>query len=77
MVKKVVELNKDFVPPYGTGASLYIRPFLFGSGPKVGVQPAEEYTFMIFVTPVGPYFKEGFNPVKIAVVRDSDRAALV
>jgi len=75
MVSKVVELNKDFVPPYGTGASLYIRPFLFGSGPKVGVQPADEYTFMIFVTPVGPYFKEGFNPVKIAVVRDSDRAA--
>lgn len=75
MVSKVVELNKEFVPPYGTGASLYIRPFLFGSGPKVGVQPADEYTFAIFVTPVGPYFKEGFNPVKIAVVRDSDRAA--
>ncbi len=75
MVKKVVELNKDFVPPYGSGATLYIRPFLFGSGPKVGVQPSEEYTFMIFVTPVGPYFKEGFNPVKIAVIRDSDRAA--
>ncbi|PLX08737.1 MAG: branched chain amino acid aminotransferase [Marinilabiliales bacterium] len=75
MVKKVVELNKDFVPQHGTGASLYIRPFLFGSGPKVGVQPSAEYTFVIFVTPVGPYFKEGFNPVKIAVVRDSDRAA--
>jgi branched-chain amino acid aminotransferase len=75
MVKKVVELNKDFVPPYGSGASLYIRPFLYGSGPKVGVQPSEEYTFIIFVTPVGPYFKEGFNPMKIAVVRDSDRAA--
>ncbi len=75
MVTKVVELNKDFVPPHGTGASLYIRPFLFGSGAKVGVQPSDEYTFVIFVTPVGPYFKEGFNPVKIAVVRDSDRAA--
>lgn len=75
MVSKVVELNKDFVPPFGTGASLYIRPFLFGTGPKVGVQPSDEYTFIIFVTPVGPYFKEGFNPVKIAVVRDSDRAA--
>jgi branched-chain amino acid aminotransferase len=75
MVSKVVELNKDFVPPYGSGATLYIRPFLFGSGPKVGVQPADEYTFMIFVTPVGPYFKEGFKPIKIAVVRDSDRAA--
>ncbi|HPX75033.1 MAG TPA: branched-chain amino acid aminotransferase [Bacteroidales bacterium] len=75
MLKKVVEVNKDFVPPYGTGASLYIRPVLFGTGPRVGVQPADEYTFIIFVTPVGPYFKEGFKPVKIAVVRDSDRAA--
>jgi branched-chain amino acid aminotransferase len=75
MVKMVVELNKDFVPPYGSGATLYIRPYLFGTGPKVGVSPADEYTFAIFVTPVGPYFKEGFNPVKIAVVRDSDRAA--
>ncbi len=75
MITKAVELNLDFVPPYGTGAALYIRPFLFGSGPRVGVQPADEYTFIVFVSPVGPYFKEGFNPVKIAVVRDSDRAA--
>lgn len=75
MLVKVVELNKDFVPPYGTGASLYIRPFIFGTGPRVGVNPSDEYTFIIFVTPVGPYFKEGFNPVRIAVVRDSDRAA--
>ena len=75
MVKKVVELNADFIPPYGTGASLYIRPLLYGSGAKVGVHPADEYTFLIFVTPVGPYFKEGFNPVKIAIIRDSDRAA--
>jgi len=67
--------NKEFVPPYGTGATLYIRPFLFGSGPKVGVSPSDEYTFIIFVTPVGPYFKGGFNPIKIAIVRDSDRAA--
>ncbi|HNY43484.1 MAG TPA: branched-chain amino acid aminotransferase [Bacteroidales bacterium] len=75
MLKKVIALNKDFVPPYGTGASLYIRPVLFGTGARVGVQPADEYTFIIFVTPVGPYFKAGFKPVDIAVVRDSDRAA--
>lgn len=74
-ITKVVKLNEEFVPPYGTGASLYIRPLLFGSGPEVGVKPANEYTFMVFVTPVGPYFKEGFNPVKIAIVRDTDRAA--
>ena len=74
-VIKAVKLNEKFVPPYGTGASLYIRPLLFGSGAEVGVRPAKEYTFIIFVTPVGPYFKEGFNPVRIAIVRDSDRAA--
>jgi len=72
---KAVKLNERFIPPYGTGASLYIRPFLFGSGPQVGVKPADEYLFCVFVTPVGPYFKEGFNPVKIAIVRDTDRAA--
>lgn len=74
-ILKVVKLNEKFVPPYGTGASLYIRPLLFGSGAEVGVRPAKEYMFVVFVTPVGPYFKEGFNPVKIAIVRDSDRAA--
>lgn len=74
-VVKAVKLNEEFVPPYGTGASLYIRPLLFGSGAEVGVRPAKEYMFVVFVTPVGPYFKEGFNPVKIAIVRDSDRAA--
>lgn len=74
-VFKAIKLNEKFVPPYGTGAALYIRPLLFGSGAEVGVKPAQEYTFLVFVTPVGPYFKEGFNPVKIAVVRDSDRAA--
>ncbi len=74
-VLKVVKLNEKFVPPYGTGASLYIRPLLFGSGAEVGVRPAKEYTLIIFVTPVGPYFKEGFNPVRIAIVKDSDRAA--
>jgi branched-chain amino acid aminotransferase len=72
---KAVKLNKKYIPPYGTGASLYIRPLLIGTNAEVGVKPAKEYLFMVFVTPVGPYFKEGFNPVKIAIVRDSDRAA--
>ena len=74
-IVKAVKLNERFIPPYGTGASLYIRPMLVGSGAEVGVRPAKEYLFAVFVTPVGPYFKEGFNPVKIAIVRDSDRAA--
>ncbi|GAB4447432.1 MAG: branched-chain amino acid aminotransferase [Bacteroidales bacterium] len=74
-ITKVVKLNERFVPPYGTGASLYIRPLLIGSGAEVGVKPASEYMFIVFVSPVGPYFKEGFNPVKIAIIRDSDRAA--
>lgn len=72
---KAVQLNKRFIPPYGTGATLYLRPLLIGSGPQVGVKPADEYLFMVFVTPVGPYFKEGFKPVPIEVVRDYDRAA--
>jgi branched-chain amino acid aminotransferase len=72
---KAVLMNKRFIPPYGTGATLYIRPLLIGSGAEVGVKPSSEYLFAVFVSPVGPYFKEGFNPVKIAVVRDSDRAA--
>jgi len=75
MIKKAILLNEEFVPPYGTGASLYVRPLLFGSGPQVGVKPAEEYMLMVFVTPVGPYFKEGFKPVNIQLVRDYDRAA--
>ena len=75
MVSKAVMLNSEFVPPYGSGASLYIRPLLIGTGAEVGVRPAQEYMFLIFVTPVGPYFKEGFNPVKIAIIKDSDRAA--
>jgi len=74
-VEKVVMLNKKFVPPYGTGATLYIRPLLIGTGPEVGVRPAKEYTFLIFVMPVGPYFKSGFKPVDMMVCRDADRAA--
>ncbi len=75
MMTKVIQLNKRFVPPYGTGASLYIRPLLIGSGAEVGVKPADEYLFMIFVTPVGPYFKEGFTPVDILITPGIDRAA--
>ncbi|MBI9067668.1 MAG: branched-chain amino acid aminotransferase [Salinivirgaceae bacterium] len=73
--KKVIELNKEFVPPFGTGASFYLRPLLIGSGAQVGVKPADEYLFVVFGTPVGPYFKEGFKPVNIQLVRDADRAA--
>jgi branched-chain amino acid aminotransferase len=75
MVVKAVKLNEKFVPPHGHGASLYIRPLLIGTGVQVGVSPAKEYMFMVFVGPVGPYFKEGFNPVRIQIVRDFDRAA--
>jgi len=74
-VIKAVKLNLKYVPPYGEGASLYIRPLLIGTGPQVGVKPAQEYLFMVFVGPVGPYFKEGFSPVKMQIVRDFDRAA--
>jgi branched-chain amino acid aminotransferase len=72
---KAVELNRKFVPPYGSGATLYIRPLLYGSGAEVGVKPASEYTFIVFVTPVGPYFKEGVKPVNMLICRDIDRAA--
>jgi len=74
-IQKVIKLNAEYIPPYGTGASLYLRPLLFGSGAQVGVKPATEYMFMVFVTPVGPYFKEGFKPVSIELIRDFDRAA--
>jgi branched-chain amino acid aminotransferase len=72
---KVIQLNKKFIPPYGSGATLYIRPLLFGSGAEVGVKPASEYTFLVFVTPVGPYFKGGIKPVNMLICRDVDRAA--
>ncbi len=74
-VEKAIKLNERFIPPYGSGASLYIRPLLIGTGARVGVKPADEYLFMIFVTPVGPYFKEGFKPVKMMIERKFDRAA--
>ena len=75
MAKKVVLLNKEFIPPYESGASLYLRPLLIGSGPQVGVKPATEYLFVIFVSPVGPYFKGGFQGNPYVVTRQYDRAA--
>ena len=74
-VLKVVKLNERFVPPYESGASLYIRPFLFGTGPQVGVKPAAEYMFIVFVTPVGPYFKGGFQTTPFVIMREFDRSA--
>jgi branched-chain amino acid aminotransferase len=74
-VKKTVALNAEFVPPYGTGATLYIRPLLLGLGPEVGVKPAKTFLFLVFVTPVGPYFRDGFVPVDIMICRKYDRAA--
>jgi branched-chain amino acid aminotransferase len=73
-VKMVVEANKDYVPPYGSGATLYIRPYMMGTNAVIGVKPADEYEFRIFVTPVGPYFKGGAKPITIKV-SDYDRAA--
>lgn len=74
-VVKAVKLNEKFVPPYGSGASLYIRPLLIGTSPQVGVKPSSEYLFSVFVTPVGPYFKEGFKPTPLVILRSYDRAA--
>lgn len=75
MCRKVVELNADFIPPYGTGASLYLRPLLIGTGAQVGVKEATEYMLLIFCTPVGPYFKDGFKPITVTLERTFDRAA--
>ncbi len=75
MVTLAIKKNARFVPPYESGASLYIRPLLIGTSALVGVKPASEYTFLIFVTPVGPYFKEGFKPTPMVIMRDYDRAA--
>lgn len=75
MVKKVVRLNERFIPPYESGATLYIRPLLIGTGAQVGVHPADEYLFIIFVTPVGPYFKGGFATNPYVIIREYDRSA--
>ena len=73
-VEQVVAANADFVPPYGSGATMYLRPFMFGSNPVIGVKPATEYQFRIFATPVGPYFKGGAKPITLRIC-DFDRAA--
>lgn len=73
-VVKTVEANAAYVPPYGSGATLYIRPYMFGSNPVIGVKPADEFQFRVFTTPVGPYFKGGAKPITIKV-SDFDRAA--
>ena len=73
--KRVVAANADYIPPYGTGGSLYIRPLLIGTGAQIGVAPAKEYTFLVLVTPVGAYYKGGLQPVKAIVLDDYDRAA--
>ncbi|EJX02576.1 branched-chain-amino-acid transaminase [gut metagenome] len=75
MVERVVRLNSRFIPPYESGAALYIRPLLIGTGAQVGVRPANEYLFVIFVTPVGPYFKGGFSTNNYVIIREFDRAA--
>ncbi|GET20447.1 branched-chain amino acid aminotransferase [Prolixibacter denitrificans] len=74
-IRKAVKMNEEYVPPFESGASLYIRPLLIGTGPQIGVKPAEEYLFMVFVMPVGPYFKEGFKPTDLVIYREYDRAA--
>ena len=73
-IVQTVQANAAYVPPYGSGASLYIRPYMFGINPVIGVKPADEYQFRVFTTPVGPYFKGGAKPITICV-SDFDRAA--
>ncbi len=75
MIFQAVKMNRRFIPPYGMGASLYIRPVLYGTGATVGVRPSSEYLFMVFVSPVGSYFKEGFSPVSMLLTKEFDRAA--
>lgn len=75
MVTRVVRMNEDYIPPYETGATLYIRPLLIGTSAQVGVRPSSEFLFVIFVTPVGPYFKGGFHANPYVIIRDYDRSA--
>ncbi len=74
-IELAVRMNIKYVPPYESGASLYIRPLLIGTGPEVGVKPAKEYLFVVFVMPVGPYFPQGFKPTDLVILRHFDRAA--
>jgi branched-chain amino acid aminotransferase len=73
--RMAVQGNRDFVPPHGTGASLYLRPLLLGTEATVGIKAATTYTFIVLVTPVGPYYKDGFHPVEAIVIDEYDRAA--
>ncbi len=74
-VRLAVKMNERFVPPYESGAALYIRPLLIGTGPQIGVAPADEFMFLVFVMPVGPYFPQGFKPTNLVIMREYDRAA--
>ena len=74
-VDRAVKLNRRFIPPFGSGASLYIRPLLIGVTGTVGIKPSREYMFVVFVTPVGPYFRSGLKPVKVMIEETVDRAA--
>jgi len=74
-VNKVIVINKNYIPPYGTGASLYIRPFLIGTSPYIGLHPSDDYSLLVLCIPAGPYYKNGFYPVKALVQEDYDRAA--
>jgi branched-chain amino acid aminotransferase len=73
--KRVLKHNRDWMPPYGTGASMYLRPLLFGTSPHVGLHPSEEYCFIVLCMPVGPYYRDGFFPVKAMIQDKYDRAA--
>jgi len=73
--RMAVKINREFVPPYGSGASLYIRPVLIGTEPTVGIKPSSTYSFIVLVTPVGPYYREGFKPVEAIIIDEYDRAA--
>lgn len=74
-VRLAVRMNQRFIPPHDSGASLYIRPLLIGTSPEIGVKPAREYLFIVFVMPVGPYFPEGFKPTDLVIMRNFDRTA--
>lgn len=74
-VSRVILANEEYIPPYGTGGSLYIRPLLIGSGAQIGVAPATEYMFIVLVVPVGPYYKGGLQPVRAIIYDEFDRAA--
>lgn len=73
--RRVIDANRDFVPPYGSGGSMYVRPLLIGGGAQIGVAPSNEYHFLVMVMPVGAYYKGGFKPVRALVLDDYDRAA--